>query len=152
MIENQIVALPCNYIVDYDDALGIDMDQAAADVAVFTVPFRCEVIEVGGAVTETCAGGTTTPVIDFDLRPTAGSDSGRGAADLGHLVLSTTAAGKVMYDMVGVGTILEPGNEVVCQLAIRADGTGSAGHVRPYILVMMRSETKANLDNMVETA
>ena len=151
MIENQVITLPCNYIIDYDDALGIDMDQAGADIAVFTVPCRCEVIEVGAVVTETCAGGTTTPVVDFDKRPTAGSDASRGAADLGHLVLSTTVAGKVMYDKVGKGTILEPGQEVVCQLATRADGASAAGHIRPYILALMRSETKANLANMVET-
>ncbi len=146
------IALPFTPAVDYDDLLGIDTDQAAADMGAFIVPFRCEVIEAGCVVTETCAGGTTTPEVDFDLRPTAGSDTSRGAADIGHLVLSTTAAGKVMYDEVAKGTVLEPGQEVVCELKVAATGTSKAGHVRPYLLAKYRAETKANLTNMVATA
>ena len=147
-----LIPLPFVPAVDYDDLLGIDTDQAAADMGAFIVPFKCVVHEAGASVTETCAGGTTTPVLDFDKRPTAGSDASRGAADIGHLVLSTTAAGKVMYDKAGQGTILYPGQEVVCQLATRSDGTSAAGHVRPYLLVKQIAETDANLTNKVLTA
>jgi hypothetical protein len=38
------------------DVLGADMDQTPADLGSFIVPFKCEVIEAGGVVTETCAG------------------------------------------------------------------------------------------------
>lgn len=140
------------YLVDYDDALGVDCDQGAADAAVFVIPFKCELLEAGTSVTETCAGGTTTPEVDFDKRPTAGSDASRGAADLGHLVLGTTAAGKVMYDLAGKGTILYPGEEVVCELKTAATGDGKAGHFRPYLLVRHLPETNANLSDKVLTA
>lgn len=152
MLQQGIMALPYDAYIDYDDTLGVDMDQAAADVGFFKIPMKCEVIEAGAIVTENCAGGTTTPELDFDLRPVAGSDSNREAAAIGHLVLGTTAAGKVMYDKAAAGTILEPGQEVVAQVQTRATGTGAAGHVRPYLLVRPLDEVKGNLSGMVETA
>ena len=150
MLSNYEIPLPFTPAVDYDDLLGIDMDQGAADMGAFIVPFKCEVVRAQAHVTETCAG-TTTPVVDFDKRPTAGSDTNRGAADIGHLVLGTTAAGKVMYDKVAKGTILYPGEEVVFELKTAA-ATGPAGHVRPALIVKPIPETLANLTNMVETA
>lgn len=150
--DNSPVFLPCVYLVDYDDTLGVDCDQSPADVAVFEIPFRCAVLEAGVTVSETCAGGSTTPVVDFDKRPTAGSDASRGAADIASLVLSTTAAGKCMYDLVATGTILLPGEEVVVELKTAATGGSKAGHVRPYLLVEYLPEVLANLTNKVATA
>jgi hypothetical protein len=147
------IELPYNGFVDYDDPLGVDMDQVAKDIGAFIIPFRCQVILAGAVVTETCGGETTTPVVDFDKRPTAGSDTDRGAADIGHLILSTTAAGKIMYDEAARGTVLEPGEEVVFELAVAATGTGGeAGHVRPFLLVQQVPEVLGNLSDMVETA
>jgi hypothetical protein len=150
------ITLPYENIVDYsaltDDILGFDMDQTAKDLAVFSIPFRCEVIEAGLVVTETNAGGTTTPVVDFDKRILPGSDAGRVDEAIAHFVLSTTAAGKVLYDKAAIGTILDPGAEVVVQLTTAATGGSKAGHVRPYLLVKYRPETIANLANKVETA
>ena len=139
------------YIVDYDDAAGIDMDQSPADVALFSIPHNCTVWEVGAVVTEACAGGTKTPVLKFDKRPTAGSDSGRGDGDIGELNLATTAAGAVMYDRAGANVQLEAGNEVVVQLTTQATGTGAAGHVRPYLSVIRDPEVRANMAAKVET-
>ena len=133
-----------------DAVAGIDIDQTAVDLAVFAIPFKCSVHEAGVLVTETCAG-TTPGVVDFDLRPTAGSDSSRGAADIAHLLMGTTAAGKVLYDKVAVGTILYPGQEVVVQLTTQPV-TGAAGHIRPYLLVKQIAETDANLTAKVLTA
>ncbi len=152
MLEQGTICLPANVYIDYDDTLGVDCDQSPADVVSFIVPFKCKLKYVGCTVTETCAGGTTTPEFDFDLRPTAGSDTNRGSADLGHLVLSTTAAGKVMYDKVAEGTILTPGEEIVGELKVAATGTSKAGHVRPFVIVEPLAETMANLTDMVETA
>lgn len=146
------VALPLQLFVDYDDVLGVDCDQSAADVGVFIVPFKCQVVMAGALVTEVCAGSSTTPIVDFDLRPTAGSDVSRGAADIGHLLLSTTAAGKVMYDEAAIGTVMEPGEEVVVELATAATGGSPTGHFRPFLLVQAMPETKANLSNLTETA
>ncbi|MBC2712054.1 MAG: hypothetical protein HGJ94_14040 [Desulfosarcina sp.] len=146
------ISLPVKYDIDYDDTAGIDCDQSPADVASFVIPHKCEVVEAGALVTEACAGATTTPVVDFDLRPTGGSDTGRGAADIAHLVLATTAQGKVMYDLVGQGTILYPGQEVVVQLLTQATGTGAAGHIKPYLTVKYIPEIRANLTGLTLTA
>ena len=148
MLQQGIMALPYHpYAVG--DALGLDLDQAAGDFGYFSVPMKCEVIEAGALVTEVCAG-TLTPVLDFDLRPTAGSDASRGAADIAHLILGTTAIGKVMYDKVARGTVLLPGQEIVVEIKVRPTDAAT-GHVRPHVLVKPLDETKANLTNMVET-
>jgi hypothetical protein len=147
-----LIALPLHLAVDYDDAAGIDMDQAAGDMGSFVIPYRCEVFLAGAVVCETCAGGSTTPIVDFDLRPTAGDETDRGAADIAHLILSTTAAGKVMYDRAAKGTVLEPGEEVVVELKTAATGGGKAGHVKPFLLVKQIPEVLGNLSDMVETA
>ncbi|OPY17011.1 MAG: hypothetical protein A4E74_01544 [Syntrophus sp. PtaB.Bin075] len=144
------IALPCNYLIDYDDPVGIDLDQTAADVAVFVIPFKCEVVLAELAISETCAG-TTPGQVDFDLRPTIGSDTDRGAADIAHFAMGTTAAGKVLYDKVAQGTILYPGEEVVCEIKVQPV-TNPAGHFRPVLLVRYLPETLANLSDMVETA
>jgi len=151
MLQQGKVALPCNYLVDYDDTEGIDMDQAPADAAVFVIPYKCRVEYAGAVVIETCGGDTTTPEVKFDKRPTAGSDTGRGDGDIGHLKLLTTAQGKLMYDVAARGEELEPGQEVVFEITVQATGTGAAGHVRPVLVVTPRDEMFANLSGMTET-
>jgi hypothetical protein len=150
MLENYIIPLPVVKIVDYDDAVGIDLDQTAADVARILVPFKCEVVLAALIITETCAG-TTPGVVTMDKRPTAGSDASRGAADIASFAMGTTAAGKMLYDKVAKGTILYPGDEVVVEIATQPV-TGPAGHFEPVLLVKPLSETLANLTDMVETA
>lgn len=152
--DNAPITLQCIYLVDYDDVLGFDCDQAVADAAVFEILARCAVLEAGVIVTEACVGDMTTPIVDFDKRPTAGSDTDRGAADIAHLVLGTSVAGVVMYDLVATGTILYPGEEVVVELATRAEDSGvyGSGHIRPYLLVEYLPEVAANLTDKVETA
>ena len=148
---DMLISLPLDLFIDYDDAAGVDCDQSAADVGVFHVPFKCEVQRAQLVITETCGGDTTTPVVDFDSRPTAGSDTSRGAADIAHFVCSTTAQGAVMYDEAGLGTVLEPGEEVVVQLTTAATGTNKAGHFRPELLVKQIPETKGNMTNLTAT-
>lgn len=145
-----LIPLPLDLFVDYDDALGVDCDQSPADVGVFHVPFKCEVVRAQLNITEVCAGSTSTPVVDFDKRPTLGDDTDRGAADIAHFVCGTTARGKVLYDEAALGTVLEPGEEVIVQLTTAAVGTPT-GHFRPDLLVKMIPETKANLADLVAT-
>ena len=145
------VALPLHLFTDYDDAQGVDCDQAAADVGLFSIPFKCEVFRAQLSITETCAGATTTPVVKFDKRPTAGSDTSRGDGDIANFALSTTAAGKQMYDEAGQGTVLSPGEEVVVELATRPVGS-PAGHFIPMLMVKYLPETVANMSDMTETA
>ena len=156
MLTNELTPLQCIYLIDYDDTAGIDFNQAPADVALFVIPFKCEVQFAAIAVTETCvSGGVSTPVVKFDRRVTAGSDASRTDGTVANLVLSTTAAGKVVYDLVAVGEtagILYPGDEVVVQLTVSATGTGSpAGHGRPILVVKNIPETQANLSDTVVT-
>jgi len=145
-----LIPLPLDLFIDYDDAAGVDCDQSPADVGVFHVPFKCQVVRAQLNVTEVCAGSSTTPIVDFDLRPTLGSDASRGAADIAHFIMGTTAAGKVLYDEVAIGTVLEPGDEVIVQLTTAAVGTPT-GHFRPDLLVQQMPETKANMTDMVAT-
>jgi len=145
------VALPLHQFVDYDDVKGVDCDQAAADVGLFSIPFKCEVFRAQLSITETCAGASATPVVKFDKRPTAGSDTSRGDGDIANFACSTTAAGKHLYDEAAQGTVLEPGEEVVVELATRPV-SGPAGHFIPLLLVKYLPETVANMSDMVVTA
>jgi hypothetical protein len=152
MLSNYIVPLHESRMIDYDDVEGIDTDQSPADVSRFVVPFKCEVFLAGLAITETCAGDSTKPVVAFDKRPTLGSDSSRGDGDIANFVCGATAAGKVLYDLAGRGTVLYPGDEVVVQLVTAATGGSKAGHFIPLLLVKPIAEMPANLTDMVETA
>jgi hypothetical protein len=139
---------------DYDAAgvvaAGIDLDQAAADLGFFSIPFKCQVYLAGAEVVETCAG-TLKPIVKFDKRPTAGSDTDRGDGDIGVLNFETTAAGKFLYDKAGRGTVLEPGNQVVVQLT-QQPTDAAAGQMNPILLVVPIPETTANMTNAVETS
>jgi len=150
MLEHYIIPLPVSKIVDYDDAAGIDLDQAAADVARILVPFNCVVFLAALIITETCAG-TTPGVVKFDRRPTAGSDTSRGDGDIASFAMGTTAAGKVLYDEVAKGTKLNAGDEIVVQITTQPV-TGPAGHFEPVLLVKPAEETKANQTDLVVTA
>lgn len=154
MLSYQDIQLDALYLVDGPDteATGIDCDQSAKDVAVFSPGGqKVQVLMAGAVVTETCGGDDSKPVFKFDKRPTAGSDDDRGDGDVGELNLETTEAGKVMYDRSKEGTVILPGQEVVLELTQRADGSGAAGHVRPFLLVRPVPEEPVNLDNMVES-
>lgn len=150
MLQQGKHTLPVHLIVDYDDGVGVDLDQTAADVALIFIPFRCHVRFAGLTITETCAG-TTPGVVKMDLRPTAGSDTARGDGDIANFAMATTAAGKLLYDLVAVGTILYPGQQVVVEIATQPV-TGPAGHFYPHLVVEPADEVWANLANAVATA
>lgn len=151
MLSNQTMSLPPDWIAAAG-AAGASLT-ATGDKAVFPIPCKCVVDSVGVVVTTTCAGATTTPVVDFDLRPTAGSDTGRGTGgDVAHLVLGTAAGGKVMYDRAAEGLVLTPGQEVVVECATAATGGTPTGTCRPFLVVRPVAEEPVNLTKMVETA
>jgi hypothetical protein len=151
MLNNYIVPLTESRIIDYDDVQAIDLDQAAADVSRFVVPFKCEVWQAQLHIIETC-GGRTPGVVKFDKRPTLGSDSSRGDGDIASFAMGATAAGKVLYDNAGRATILYPGDEVVVEITTRPTSGSPAGHFVPMLLVKPIAEMDANLSDMVETA
>ena len=151
MLENYIIPLPVVKQIDFDDILGIDLDQVAADVAHILVPFKCEVVRAQLIITETCGGTTTPGVVKFDKRPTAGDAAARGDGDIAEFNMAATAAGNVLYDEVASGTILNAGDEVVVEITT-APVDAAAGHFEPVLLVKPMSESLANLADMVETA
>ncbi|MEW5736069.1 MAG: hypothetical protein AB1921_14565 [Thermodesulfobacteriota bacterium] len=146
------VLLQYHPAVGYNDALGMDFDQAAGDKGSFPVPFKCSVYRAQMPVTENSAGDTTTAIVKFDKRPAAGSDTNRGDGDIANIACGTTAAGKVLYDNAARGTVLYPGEEVVVELAQAATGTTKTGHGHPQLLVVPIPEMEANLSAMTETA
>lgn len=140
------------------DEQGIDLAVCADgdDAGAFLVPFRCSTHMAAVAILEGIAGaGDPTPIIKFDLRPTAGSDTSRGDGDIGTINLGVTGAsaqGDYVYDRAAFGTELTPGNEVVVELASTTYGlAGAAGHIWPALLVRYVPEARANLSAMQET-
>ena len=127
---------------------------SAADIHIFTIPFRCKPIRVGFTLTTTVSGGVA-PVVKFDKRPTAGSDTDRGDGDVGTLTFSATgAAGKAYYENTDykedgtgswVGTLNE-GDQVVVQVSTASGGNGAG---IPWLLVEPELERPANNSAMV---
>jgi hypothetical protein len=151
MLGDHISSLPFD-LTGTESAAGLALTQAAGDLAVFTVPFKCVLLYSALCVTTACAGLTTTPIVKLDKRPTAGSDTGRGDGDAGVFTLGTMAQGKFVYFMPTSRVELEPGQEVVMQLTQIAAGTGAAGACRPVLVVEHAAETWGNLDSAVAAA
>jgi hypothetical protein len=128
---------------------------AAADVGFFTVPFKCEVLEAGLVVRIAFVGASIADAnVKFDKRPTAGSATLRGDGDIADFKLGVTggsALGDVMYDLVGQGTTLEPGQEVVVEVVTGIATNASTGSVWPYLTVAHLPEVRDNLSHMTET-
>jgi hypothetical protein len=153
MIPNQIIYLDPLYLVDgpESEALGIDMDQAVADMAVFHGG-SCilEVLRVEGLITEDVAGTATQAQFKFDKRPTAGSDVDRGDGDIGTLDCEDADAGTVLYDDTCAGTMIQPGQEVVCQMTQRSE-TAASGHIRPRIVCRVWPEEPGNISTLISS-
>ena len=127
---------------------------STADIHIFTIPFRCRPIRAGFTITQTVSGGIA-PVVAFDRRPTAGSDSSRGDGDVGTLTLTATgASGKAYYentDYVAAGTgswvaTLDEGEQVVVEVKTASGGNGQG---IPWLVVEVDPEQPANNSAMV---
>lgn len=111
---------------------------STGDKKTFAIPFNCTVLRVGFIVT--AAFTVTAAVIEFDRRPTPGSDTGRGAGDVGILTAPTAAQaiGRTLYDDVQVD--LKGGEEVVVEVTTAA----TAGDGIPFLEIVPRAEEPAN--------
>ena len=131
-----------NYGLIYSDSTG--------DKVIFSVPFKCEVVLVGVAVTGASTHATGF-VLKFDKRPTAGSDTSRGDGDVGALskTASTNEQGKVLYERVGstAPIMLDEGDEVVAELTTAHGDSLSIGV--PFVLVRQSPEDPRNNTAMV---
>jgi hypothetical protein len=138
-----------------------------ADLVVFDIPFKCKVYEAGIVILTSLAGANPGPIdFRFDVRKTAGSDTGRsdGSAGIGYLYeTGASVAGEYVYDLAGqtpynsrtnVGcSLLEPGMQVVFQTgSTNLTGAGLAGKIKPILLVEYMPEVRANLVNAQETS
>ena len=135
------------------DAQGFDLAGAPGDFAVFDVPYKCQIIEVGLIITEDVAGDNTLGVVAVDKRPTAGSDDSRGDADIASFDLDTLlaapVAGNVVVRRAASRILLYPGQQAVVQLVTAAAANG-AGHYMPYILAACIPEEPANMTQVIE--
>lgn len=155
--------------IDLTDIPGGPLAAAVvnADLVVFDIPFKCKVYEAGITVL-TGLGGTNPGPIDFrfDVRLTAGSDTGRSDGSAGIIYLYETGAsaqGDYVYDLAGQTpyddtdntgcSLLEPGMQVVFQTgSTNLAGAALAGKIKPFLLVEYMPETRENLTNAQETS
>jgi hypothetical protein len=122
--------------------LSASVTQTVADKANWSCGLYPEVIR-GIALVVTTA--TTGPVgrYDLDKRPTAGSDTARGTADLGFITIPNAAQGVVIYKELN-GKLI-PGQQVVVELLTAT----TAGAVDVIILFEISPERPANNALMV---
>jgi hypothetical protein len=107
-----------SYKYQYTMARAVNLN-ALADVGFFAPIVPHKVAILGAVIGNDIAA---TGVISFDLRPTAGSDTGRTNGTVGVLNLTTAhTGGKVVYKEISF--LVLPGQEVVAEVT---DVTGAA--------------------------
>ena len=97
------------------DVVALD---STGDKATFAFPRPIQIarLAVISSTAVTFGSGLT---IEFDKRPTAGSDTGRGAADVGTITVAAAAdiaQGKGVYKALTTPVVILPGEEVVAQV------------------------------------
>lgn len=122
----------------YDVMLGRAQVVTSTGDKLFWSPAYVPVIIRAVSFTNVVAPTVTPTVVDFDRRPTAGSDSGRVLIATITIPLSL-ALGKVIYKD-GLNHRVDPGNEVVVEVTTASTaGSGTFG-----IDVERAQETPAN--------
>lgn len=144
------------YPLPYDPTATIDVDLTGANAAAMIVPDFCTVMEIGCGITV----ATTVAVLrmEFDLYPTMADNVGTKVGMLdgssGFLLEPSVAAlsiGDVLYkDLANELNIdLNKGYSVNAIVIATAP---SAGQGVPYVLVVPRAETNANLATMIASS
>lgn len=99
------------------------------------------------AIVTTATTAADPCTLSFDLRPTAGSNTGRVTGGVGTLIIpGGTVAGTVVYKAVNV--TVRPGQEVV----LNATDATAAGVADVGMTVQEAPETPANVPAMVASA
>ena len=111
---------------------------STGDKKTFVIPFPCTVLRVGFMVTT--ALSVTALVLEFDRRQLPGSDTGRGAGDVGIITApaAAQAAGRTLYDDVQFD--MKGGEEVVVETTTAT--TAGAGY--PFLEIVPRAEEPGN--------
>lgn len=120
-----------------------DVLTATGDDFVYTPGDPVEVIAVEDVITVTVAGA---PVVKWDKRPTAASDTGRGDGDVASLTYPATVptAGQVVYKELTTPIRLNPGEQAVREVTT----TGSAGSAIGRLIYRVLNERPANITAM----
>lgn len=115
----------------------------AADKAIFSMSCKCKILRAGLIVEGSDAGGAT---VAFDKRPLAGSDTGRGAADVAEITIpASDQQGKVLYEKPSSEVILEAGDQVVVE--VTAEGVTALNCVA-FLELIRLDEVEANMSDM----
>lgn len=129
------------------DALtAVSLAGVADNLRLFKVCQPITVYEIGVFITTACT--VTSPVVDFDKRITAGSDTGRvdkGVGTMTFPAVASCAISKVARKVLTTPVDLNPGDEVSVQVTTAA----TAGAGIPYLLFRPRDEVAANLANYI---
>lgn len=116
---------------------------SAADIHLFSIPFKCKVIRVQFSTT-TAVSSSVSAVVEFDRIP---KSAGTREAAFAQLTIPTgVGIGKMYYEEPSTQKILYPGDQVAVQVATAASSTG-AGH--PSIIIEEIPERPANEAAMV---
>lgn len=133
----------------FNDQRNLNVAGATGDKTSWAPSYGTWVVRaVGAVITTACTG--TAGVLDFDYRPTAGSDTNRvssgGVARLN--IANTLVAGNVLYKD-GLNQVVKPGAEVVVKLTT---AMGTAGAVTPVIyLELQPADRPGNNANLIAT-
>lgn len=115
-----------------------DVD-STGDKVTFTFARSAQIIRVGIVVTGTDAGGGT---IVFDKRPTAGSDTSRGAADMGSITLpASDQQGNFLYEEPSSELTVAAGDQIVCEVTV---DSGTGPNFVPVIHYLPLTDVMAN--------
>ena len=133
-------------VLTYQGTAGIATN-STGDKWIFNIPFKCELVRAA-LVVEGSSANATAAVVKFDIRVTAGTDTGRGDGDAG--VLSKTASvsqqGKMLYEDPAARVTMYPGYQVVVEVTT-ADGAANA--MCPILYLREVPEVPANITAMV---
>lgn len=116
---------------------------AAGDKATFSFAYNAKIVACGLIVRGNDAGGAT---VAFDKRVLAGSDTGRGAADIGEITIpASNQQGKYLYeDLSDSGIEVAAGDEIVVEVTAEAVTALQAVAV---IELLRLHESRANLSD-----
>lgn len=122
---------------------GLDLNASPADLGLFLVPAKFELLQVGVHPRADVAGA---PRVKFDVQ--LANLGARGDGDAGDVTCTANTGGQITYDEAG-RQIIDAGSQIVVQL-ITAAGGALTGDV--YIVGRWLSDIPGNEADLIETA
>jgi hypothetical protein len=124
---------------------------STGDKATLKVPPGKWELERSFVVWEGASAHATAAIVAFDIRPTAGSDTGRGSGDAGIVkkVASVAQQGKMTYWFPSTKVFVSGGNEIIVEVTT---AQGEALAFAGGVVLRSSPESQVNLANEVLTA